>query len=107
MILKRVFVFILFFYTNVSAQSFIDRNDWSYHPNLKDIKSAAIHDNKIYCFAKSGFFFFDLYNNSIVTDRLSLDFISTEFDLSFSNSKYLITGNNSGLFRFIKMWFSH
>ena len=101
MILKRVFVFILFFYTNVSAQSFIDRNDWSYHPNLKDIKSAAIHDNKIYCFAKSGFFFFDLYNNSIVTDRLSLDFISTEFDLSFSNSKYLITGNNSGLIQVI------
>ena len=101
MIIKRVFVFILFFYTKISAQSFIERNDWRYHPNLKDIKSASIHDNKIYCFAKSGFFFLDLYNNSIVTDRLSLDFISTEFDLSFSNSKYLITGNSSGLIQII------
>ncbi|MBJ24351.1 MAG: hypothetical protein CMB64_06750 [Euryarchaeota archaeon] len=92
---------MLFFYTNVSSQSFVDRNDWRHHPNLKDIKSASIHDNKIYCFAKSGFFFFDLYNNSIVTDGSSLDFISTEFDFSFSNSKYLITGNNSGLIQVI------
>ena len=101
MILKSVFVFMLFFYTNVSSQSFVDRHDWRHHPNLKDIKSASIHDNKIYCFAKSGFFFFDLYNNSIVTDGSSLDFISTEFDFSFSNSKYLITGNNSGLIQVI------
>ena len=48
MIIKRVFVFILFFYTKISAQSFIERNDWRYHPNLKDIKSASIYDNKIY-----------------------------------------------------------
>jgi len=102
MMFIRFLIFVLFFYVKVSGQSFIDNNDWSYHNNLKDVESAAFYDNKIFCFNKSGYFLLDLYDYSIVSSSQSLDFRSIEFDISFSNSSYLITGNNSGLIQIIK-----
>ena len=102
MIFIRVLIFLLFFYVKVSGQSFIDNNDWKYHNNLKDVESAAIYDNKIFCFNKSGFFLLDLYDYSIISNLQSFDFRSIEFDISFSNSNYLITGNNSGLIQIIE-----
>ena len=102
MVFIRTLIFLLFFYVKVSGQSFIDNNDWRYHNNLKDVESAAIYDNKIFCFNKSGFFLIDLYDYSIISNIQSFDFRSIEFDISFSNSNYLITGNNSGLIQIIK-----
>jgi len=86
----------------VPAQSFIDIDDWRYHANLKNIKSASIYDNKIYCFGERGLFFLDLYDYSIVSDSESFDFKSIEIDVSFSNAHYLVSGNNSGLIQVVK-----
>ncbi len=97
----KILVFLLFYYFKVSGQSFIDNNDWTYHNNLKDVETAALYENKIFCFNKTGFFLLDLYDYNLISNHKAFDFKSIEFDVSFSDSNYLITGNNSGLIQII------
>jgi hypothetical protein len=97
----KILVFLLFYYFKVSGQSFIDNNDWTYHNNLKDVETAALYENKIFCFNKTGFFLLDLYDYNLISNLKAFDFKSIEFDVSFSDSNYLITGNNSGLIQII------
>lgn len=58
---------IILFFLSLSAVAQIPTNTWRTHADYTNAKGVEIVENKVYCFSKNGFFYFNKADNQIVT----------------------------------------
>lgn len=87
-----LFVFSLDLFSQINIQD----KDWSPHVNLKNINFLSYFNDKLFCFAPSGFYSLDLNDNSISKNFSSLNVKNLSFTSSIIAGNTLVLASKNG-----------
>ncbi len=94
--LVSIVILLFVFSFDVFSQINIQDKDWSPHVNLKNINFLSYFNDKLFCFAPSGFYSLDLNDNSISKNFSSLNVKNLSFTASLTADNTLILASKNG-----------